>query len=625
MPVDEFSMFAALNFNLDSKEKKSHQRHSLADLTNYSATFLTQPLLLLNPRMVEMAMHANKLIINFMESQNMEDDGNHAMVEAVFELLYNAMDPDFYELADEVYCQLIKQTRNNPRRSNLRRGLQLLLCCLLKMAPSDALATCLSSHCRKIIAGSPSGSAASQLSHQAIIALTHMQKFGPRRVLSIKEIKFILLGEVPAAMYLYVLTSAGERVAVDVDSWMMVEIFKRAACEKLGIVGEEEVDYLFLRAVIPTKKKTVLLPNAGHLLHLLHNHSSSSDDDDDVPIGSDGGDRSVASTQRNPQWHHHPPTSGCPLDEMLIIDVDRGMNNVLTSPSVGSFDNNNMGGQPNSPTGQKQPAASAGRKLRAGAVSLAKRFYGIMKPSAPSSDDAVQSPTTLSPTATSCLQLELVVVVFPYGAPPPPCFSAPSSTNPSPRGGSSSSSSTERDRDRTDRMLVSPRSNPRLRVSLGPLWPRQEQLRDLLFFQLAKALARDEVVCSGDDETLRLAALVCAHRHMSMYDTNAVAVMRRSFFRALNGPEPEEPLAGAGPGTGPGVSFEEQGGLGSGIEGLGGSLTDDRRFDIGGRVDDCYYCRYPIISTLTPRLIVLLILSVILTSPFISFPPSFEP
>ena len=601
MPVDHFAMFAALNFNLDTREKK--RQLLLADLTNYHQSFLVQPLLLLDPRVIDMAMHANKLVINFMESQNFEEDGSLAMVEVVYELLYNAMNQDLYELSDEVYCQLIKQIRNNPRRSSLRRGLQLILCCLLKLAPSDAVATCLLSHCRKIIAASPSSSAASQLSHQAVVALTHMQKFGPRRVVSVKEIKFVLLGEIPAALYLYVLTSAGERIAVDVDSWMTVESFKRAACEKLGIM-EDEVDYLFLRAVVTAKKKTVLLPNAGHLLHLLHIHTS--DDDDNQVLDNQ-------SIQHHPQWRHHPPMIGCTLDDLLIIDVDCGMTNVLTSPSVGSFDNNSIiGGSPTSPSGQPQSptAKSTSGRLRAGAVSLAKRFYGIMKPSASSSDNAMHSSTPLTSTTTSTLQLELVVVVFPHGAPPPPCFSNPSSTNPSPRGGSSSSSSDgdkDKDRDRTDRMILSPRSNPNLRMSLGPSWPQQEPLRDLLFFQLARALASDEVVCSGDDEMLRLAALVCAHRHMTMYDTNAAVIMRRSFFRALDGDGPE---TGLGPGTGTGlglglgprtdtgatglgldtgartgVSFEEPegSGRGRGMEGLGGNLTDDQRVDIGRR------------------------------------------
>jgi hypothetical protein len=124
------------------------------------------------------------------------------------------------------------------------------------------------------------------------------------------------------------------------------------------------------------------------------------------------------------------------------------------------------------------------------------------------------------------LELDVIVAVFPHGSPPPPCHSAgPSSsnsTNPSPRHGipvSLIGVQTERDR-----------------CGLGPVWPKTPVIRDLLLHQLAGAIARGDLECTGDDEALRMMALFCAFKHLRELSVTSydVAAIRRSFYQQLS-------------------------------------------------------------------------------------------
>ena len=90
------------------------------------------------------AVQAFKNILSFMgDRKSVKEGTGHA-----YKLLNNCIHaPE--ELRDEIYCQLIKQTTNNPNPESLKRGWQLFGICSGAFPPSKEFEPFLLTHCQR--------------------------------------------------------------------------------------------------------------------------------------------------------------------------------------------------------------------------------------------------------------------------------------------------------------------------------------------------------------------------------------------------------------------------------------------------------------------------------------------
>ena len=234
---DKFPLFAALNFNLTGNK--------LSLLLKWDPKeYLRHPLLNLHPLMSDQAMKANKLILDFMEKSTDEGDNVKKCEISEIDILQVSVlvemgceKPNEYgiEIRDEIYCQLIKQTTCNVNRRSCFRGYQLLLSCLAGFPPSDALAPFLLSH---LHIGCHGGAMLSRrtvkLAEYCLRALEMVQKLGARKWgLTRSEIVTIISGNCTLTVAVWLTRDFA--VDIIVDSWTTIKELKIAACEKVDI------------------------------------------------------------------------------------------------------------------------------------------------------------------------------------------------------------------------------------------------------------------------------------------------------------------------------------------------------------------------------------------------------
>ena len=122
----------------------------ITESLSFSATSLKKPLTKLEPRLKKTAVQAFKSthyadITSYMKARNTSRNSLHH----VFKVLKAGVD-NTIELRDEIYCQLIKQTNNNPSPSALKAW-KLFGICTGVFAPSLKLRMPLLNHLVTIV------------------------------------------------------------------------------------------------------------------------------------------------------------------------------------------------------------------------------------------------------------------------------------------------------------------------------------------------------------------------------------------------------------------------------------------------------------------------------------------
>jgi MyTH4 domain len=231
---NKFSSFASLNFNLT--------RNKLRDLLTWEPKmYLKQPLLNLHPSLITHALNANKIIVDYTDSDTI-DTGKTSVseisnldIERVSNLVSLGCEVSSQEVRDEIYCQLIKQTTGNMNRTSYLRGYQLILSCLAAFSPSQELTPFLSSHLHVgCLGGAVISRQIVRLAESCLRALKMVKILGSRSWgLTRSEIVTIISETSGISMKVWFSKSQG--IDIIVDSWTTIKELTIAACDKLGI------------------------------------------------------------------------------------------------------------------------------------------------------------------------------------------------------------------------------------------------------------------------------------------------------------------------------------------------------------------------------------------------------
>ena len=232
--LNKFSSFASLNFNLSRKK--------LSDLLTWEPKHhLKQPLLNLHPSLITHALYANKLIVDYMDTDTIGKETanggevSNLDIERVSSLVNLGCQVSNKEIRDEIYCQLIKQTTGNIDRTSCLRGYQLILSCLAGFSPSQELTPFLSSH---LHVGSFGGALLSRrivrLAESCLRALRMVNILGSRSWGLTKSEIIAIISE-NSGISMKVWFSKNQGIDIIVDSWMTTKELTVAACDKLGI------------------------------------------------------------------------------------------------------------------------------------------------------------------------------------------------------------------------------------------------------------------------------------------------------------------------------------------------------------------------------------------------------
>lgn len=232
--LNNFTSFASLNYNLKSNK--------LIDLLTWEPKSpLKQPLLNLHPSLIAHALNANKLIIEYMNSDTIGrekmrvSDVSNLDIERVSSLVNLGCQTSNEEIKDEIYCQLIKQTTGNINRTSCLRGYQLILSCLAGFSPSQELTPFLLSH---LHVGCFGGALLSRrivkTAESCLRALKVVNILGSRSW-GLTRSEIITIITESSGIYMKVWFSKNQSIDIIVDSWTTIKELTVAACDKLGI------------------------------------------------------------------------------------------------------------------------------------------------------------------------------------------------------------------------------------------------------------------------------------------------------------------------------------------------------------------------------------------------------
>ena len=144
--VKEMNMadWAADHYNVDRKGLLK-RKTTIEKMLQWKPKLIKMALMSLSDaNLSEVAVQAFKSIVSYMgDRASKKEEGGHA-----HKLLDNTLkEPE--ELRDEVFCQLIKQTSNNPKPGSVRKGWHMISICAGCFPPSKEFEPYLMSYCEK--------------------------------------------------------------------------------------------------------------------------------------------------------------------------------------------------------------------------------------------------------------------------------------------------------------------------------------------------------------------------------------------------------------------------------------------------------------------------------------------
>ena len=203
-------------------------------IMNWKEELIKKPLHSMSNRSLEQeAVQCFKNTVSFMgDRSSSKDDIGHAS-----KLLANTVHaPE--ELRDEVYCQLVKQTRNNPSEENTLRGWQLMAICAGTYPPSQTLERYLMSYCEEnthetLRDGSRVHPGVKPYAQYAMMRLKKSMALGPRReVPTAMEIQ-AAKEKHPVVIRVHLLN--GQYKTVPAEAWTTIRELNAMVAKKLKI------------------------------------------------------------------------------------------------------------------------------------------------------------------------------------------------------------------------------------------------------------------------------------------------------------------------------------------------------------------------------------------------------
>lgn len=234
VPFYSMEEYVQNNFNLKRKGMFSKQT-TVTKILSWKDELIKRSLHTMSDKSLESeAVQCFKNIASFMgDRSSSKDDVGHA-----HKLLKNTVNsPE--ELRDEVFCQLVKQTRNNPSPENTVRGWQLLAICAGTYPPSKTLEKYLLSYCDEntretLHDGTRVHPGVRPYAKYALMRLKKSVALGPRRdVPTAMEVQAAKERQ-PVVIRVHLLD--GQYKTVPAESWTSVKELTAMVAKKLKIL-----------------------------------------------------------------------------------------------------------------------------------------------------------------------------------------------------------------------------------------------------------------------------------------------------------------------------------------------------------------------------------------------------
>ena len=163
-----------------------------------------------------------------------------APIEHVIKLLNQLLNAPV-ELQDEFYCQISKQTHQNPSALSTEKGWQMMLMCLATFPPSEQLLPCLMAYCVRNL-----GSTVPNVHNYVSLVLHRAKKSrtlnSRKSIPTMMEIEAIKRG---GCVTLKVYFCDKKYVYCRVDSWTTFTDLRGLVCEAMYIHRENEEFFTF--------------------------------------------------------------------------------------------------------------------------------------------------------------------------------------------------------------------------------------------------------------------------------------------------------------------------------------------------------------------------------------------
>ncbi|KAL6530939.1 Kinesin-like protein KIN-14E [Orobanche hederae] len=176
---------------------KQVEKFTFEDMLCFQKDPIPTSLLKINSDLISRAVKFFQIILNYMgvdSSDRVTPTSLDERIELIRKLYKHSLKRS--ELRDELFMQILKQTRNNPDRYSLIKALELLYVCASCMPPSKELGSYLSEYIHTLAHSASNDSEVQLLAMNTLNALKLSVKSGPRHIVpGREEIEAVLTGK----------------------------------------------------------------------------------------------------------------------------------------------------------------------------------------------------------------------------------------------------------------------------------------------------------------------------------------------------------------------------------------------------------------------------------------------
>lgn len=216
--------YAEEHFNLNRKGLMN-KRTSVTKVLKWKPDLIRTALRSLDPELTQDAVQSFRNITGYMGDRH----STKKPLEHVHKLL-NMMVSVPLELKDEVYCQLCKQTNENPSLESTKKGWKLLYIVLATFPPSAEFLPFLSGYIEEHV-GDPDG--VGELAATCARVLPKIVELGARKEVATEMEVLSLEQLVPVRTRVYLLD--GSSVVMEVDSWTTCADLEQKLMDRFGV------------------------------------------------------------------------------------------------------------------------------------------------------------------------------------------------------------------------------------------------------------------------------------------------------------------------------------------------------------------------------------------------------